>query len=241
MLTTWDQRARREGIKIVQINFPVPTTQDDLYPALREGDHAAHQGAALLPHHQSHRPDVPGEAAVAAGASARHPDHRRRRARVRALPVQAVGSRMRLLRYEPAQVAARAAQHRLSLRPPRTHRADVAADRGAGTAQQRHPQVRRGRHDRGGAVCGDQRSDRLPPGDRRRAEGGTHALSDDALGQPVEVEPAHADAHRSEQAYGLANVGIEGIKAADINRSFSGTSTGSSPRPSCATIIRVSA
>jgi selenocysteine lyase/cysteine desulfurase len=31
MLTTWDQRARREGIKIVRINFPVPTTEDDLY------------------------------------------------------------------------------------------------------------------------------------------------------------------------------------------------------------------
>jgi selenocysteine lyase/cysteine desulfurase len=31
MLTTWDQRARREGIKITKINFPVPTTTDDLY------------------------------------------------------------------------------------------------------------------------------------------------------------------------------------------------------------------
>jgi selenocysteine lyase/cysteine desulfurase len=31
MLTTWDQRARREKIKITRINFPVPTTQDDLY------------------------------------------------------------------------------------------------------------------------------------------------------------------------------------------------------------------
>src|SRR5688572_15565026 len=31
MLTTWDQRARRDGIKITKINFPVPTTQDDLY------------------------------------------------------------------------------------------------------------------------------------------------------------------------------------------------------------------
>jgi isopenicillin-N epimerase len=31
MLTTWDQRARREGIKITRINFPVPTTQEDLY------------------------------------------------------------------------------------------------------------------------------------------------------------------------------------------------------------------
>jgi isopenicillin-N epimerase len=31
MLTTWDQRARREGLTITKINFPVPTTQDDLY------------------------------------------------------------------------------------------------------------------------------------------------------------------------------------------------------------------
>jgi isopenicillin-N epimerase len=31
MLTTWDQRARREKITITRINFPVPTTQDDLY------------------------------------------------------------------------------------------------------------------------------------------------------------------------------------------------------------------
>jgi selenocysteine lyase/cysteine desulfurase len=34
MLTTWDQRARRENIKITRINFPVPTTQDDLYQRL---------------------------------------------------------------------------------------------------------------------------------------------------------------------------------------------------------------
>ena len=31
MLTTWDQRVRRDGIKLTRINFPVPTTQDDLY------------------------------------------------------------------------------------------------------------------------------------------------------------------------------------------------------------------
>ena len=31
MLTTWDQRARRERIMITRINFPVPTTADDLY------------------------------------------------------------------------------------------------------------------------------------------------------------------------------------------------------------------
>jgi selenocysteine lyase/cysteine desulfurase len=31
MLTTWDQRVRREGIKVTRLQFPVPTTQDDLY------------------------------------------------------------------------------------------------------------------------------------------------------------------------------------------------------------------
>ena len=31
MLTTWDQRVRREGIKVTRVDFPVPTTQDDLY------------------------------------------------------------------------------------------------------------------------------------------------------------------------------------------------------------------
>lgn len=31
MLTTWDQRMRRDKIKVTRINFPVPTTQQDLY------------------------------------------------------------------------------------------------------------------------------------------------------------------------------------------------------------------
>jgi selenocysteine lyase/cysteine desulfurase len=31
MLTTWDQRVRRDKIKLTRLNFPVPTTQDDLY------------------------------------------------------------------------------------------------------------------------------------------------------------------------------------------------------------------
>jgi selenocysteine lyase/cysteine desulfurase len=31
MLTTWDQRMRREGIKVTRFQFPVPTTPDDLY------------------------------------------------------------------------------------------------------------------------------------------------------------------------------------------------------------------
>ena len=31
MLTTWDQRMRRDGIKVTRLQFPVPATQDFLY------------------------------------------------------------------------------------------------------------------------------------------------------------------------------------------------------------------
>jgi len=31
MLTTWDQRVRREGLRVTLIDFPVPTTEQDLY------------------------------------------------------------------------------------------------------------------------------------------------------------------------------------------------------------------
>jgi len=34
MLTTWDQRQRRDRIKVTRIQFPVPATQDDLYQRL---------------------------------------------------------------------------------------------------------------------------------------------------------------------------------------------------------------
>ncbi len=219
MLTTWDQRARRDGIKITQINFPVPTTQDDLLSALREGDHAADQGAALLPHHEPDRTALPGEAAVADGAPARHPHHRRRRARVRALPVQGRRSRVRLLRHEPAQVAAGAAQHRVPLRPARAHRADLAADGRASAADQRHPQVRGGR--------ARFRPRRLPPSTRRSRSTRPSASSArprdlryltmrwvNRLKQNPRIQ-IHSDL---EHTYGLALVGIQGIKAADINR-----------------------
>jgi selenocysteine lyase/cysteine desulfurase len=36
MLTTWDQRMRRDKIKVTRIQFPVPTTQDDLYQRLEK-------------------------------------------------------------------------------------------------------------------------------------------------------------------------------------------------------------
>ena len=50
MLTTWDQRVRRDKVTLTRIDFPVPTTQKDLLERLTSAV-AADQGAALLPHH----------------------------------------------------------------------------------------------------------------------------------------------------------------------------------------------
>ncbi len=134
MLTTWDQRVRRDKIKVTRIQFPVPTTQDDLYQRFEQ---------AITPQtkvlHFCHITNLtgqlfPGAAAQPARALARHRHDRRRRARARALPVQAARSRVRLLRRQPAQVAAGADRQRAAVRAPREHREDLAAAGGPGSA-----------------------------------------------------------------------------------------------------------
>ena len=85
-------------------------------------DHARHESAALLSHHEPHRTDLPGEAGVRRSPAPRRQDGRRRRARLRALSLQGERPRLRLLRHEPPQVAARADRHRLPLRPAGEHR-----------------------------------------------------------------------------------------------------------------------
>ena len=131
MLDTWEQRVRRDGICLTKISFPVPPkSQDELADRLLARDHAGDPRPALLPHHEPDRADLPGAADLRRGAAPRRQDHRRRRARLRALSLQGVGSRLRLLRHQPAQVAARADRHGLSLRAAREHPGAVAADAG---------------------------------------------------------------------------------------------------------------
>ena len=97
MLDTWDQRVRRDGITVRKISFPVPPpSMDDLADRLISRDRAEDEGPALLPHHEPDRTDLPGEEDLRRGARERREDDRRRRARVRALPVQGGGSRVRL-------------------------------------------------------------------------------------------------------------------------------------------------
>ena len=189
MLTTWDQRARRDKIKVTRLDFPCPTTQADLYQRFEKAItpqtkvlhfcHITNQSGQLFPGSRS-QPD---------GAPARHHHHRRRRPRAGALPVQAARPGDGLLRRQPAQVAARAARHRPALRPQGSHRVDLAAAGGARAARHRHPQVRGNRHQPRGHQGGDQRGDRLPAGDRHRTQGGAAALPDAAMGERAEEAP----------------------------------------------------
>ena len=56
MLTTWDQRVRRDKIKVTRIQFPVPTTQDHLYQRFQK---------AITPRtkvlHFRHNTNLPGQ------------------------------------------------------------------------------------------------------------------------------------------------------------------------------------
>ena len=142
MLTTWDQRMRRDKIKVTRLQFPVPTTADDLDVAVPECDHAEDEGLPLLPHHESHRPALPGAATLAARARARHHDHRRRRACRRAVPVHVHGPRLRHVLRQPAQMAARPARYGDSDREEAADSEVLAAPGRAGDQRREHPQVR---------------------------------------------------------------------------------------------------
>ncbi len=63
MITSWEQRARRDGIVVKRDPFPVPPpSAADVVERFRRRDHAEdprHRGHA---HHEPHRPDPAGEA-----------------------------------------------------------------------------------------------------------------------------------------------------------------------------------
>ena len=74
MLTTFQQRARREGIVLKTISFPVPvTSMDDLYRRFEQRRDAEDEIDPVVPHHQPHRADLPGPAHLRYGAGAGHP------------------------------------------------------------------------------------------------------------------------------------------------------------------------
>ncbi len=236
MLDTWEQRVRRDGIKLTKISFPVPpkSTGRPRRSADRR-DHAGDEGPALLPHHQPHRPDLSGQADLRRGAAARRQDRRRRRARVRALSVQGERSRLRLLRDEPPQVAARADRHGLPLRAPREHRVAVAADAGQRRQSERHPQIRGDRHAPGGESQCDRRSADVPRGHRHRTQGGPPALPARSLGETPDRRTRRSGCTRTSTRRSRARSAPYRFQACRRRRSWHacGNDGASSPRRSC--------
>ena len=168
MLTTWDQRVRRDKIKVTRLQFPVPTTQDDLYQRFEK---------AITPRtkvfHFCHITNLsaqlfPVQTAIASGAVERHHYDRGRRARAGTVSVQAPGARVRRLRREPAQVAAGTNRQRVPLCPARDDSEVLAAAGGARSTDERHPQIRGDWHPPLAPSRGTRRSAGVPSGHRWR-------------------------------------------------------------------------
>ncbi len=146
MLTTWDQRMRRDKIVVTRVQFPVPTTADDLYARIERAItprtkvlhfcHITNLSGQLFPVQRLCRmARARGIRTIVDGAHA-----------AAQFPFVAPGSRMRRLRRQPAQVAARAAGQRHALRAPGPDREVLAAAGRAGQEHHQHPQVRGDRH-----------------------------------------------------------------------------------------------
>ena len=100
MITTWQQRERRDGIVLKQIKFPVPPPSLDFLAKLIEEAITPKTKVIHICHITNRTGQIfPGEEDLPDGARARHRGDRRRRARVRPVSVSACGSRLRLLRH----------------------------------------------------------------------------------------------------------------------------------------------
>jgi isopenicillin-N epimerase len=176
MLTTWEQRVRRDGIVLKA--SPSPCRRRTAVPRghVRAGHRAAHTRAALLSHHEPDRPDLPDPRDRAHGAR-------------RGVEVIVDGA------HAYAQFPFTHADldcdyygtslHKWLLAPHGTgflyvrrekDRTAVAAHGRAAVDGPRHPQVRGDRHAPRGEPQRHRRSAVVPPRHRRGTEGGAAGL-----------------------------------------------------------------
>ena len=117
MLDTWEQRVRRDKIKLTKISFPVPPTRADL---VKRFEQAITPATRVI--HFCHITNLTGQILpvqeICAMARARGIRTVVDGAHAFAhFPFRVVGARVRLLRHEPSQMAARAGRYRFPLRP----------------------------------------------------------------------------------------------------------------------------
>ncbi len=194
MLTTWDQRMRRDKITVTRLQFPVPTTQQDLYDRI---ENAITPRTKVL--HFCHITNLTGQLFPVQRIC--------RMARARGIRTIVDGAhagaqfpfKLRDLECDAYGVSL----HKWLLAPFGTGILFVRRDQiekfwplqaAPARTDDGHPQVR---GDRDGARRAEGRHRgraRVSPRDRRRAQGRAALLPDDALGEPARPARAHPDA-----------------------------------------------
>ena len=200
------------------------------------GDHAGDEGPALLPHHQPHRTDLPGEE-----------DRRRSAASAASRPSSMARMPSRTFPFTLADLGCDyygTSLHKWLLAPIGTgflyvRRENIASlwplTPAAASAREQHPQVRGDRHAPGGQPQRDRRGADLPRGHRHRAQGGAAALPARPLGDAAAEEPEGPDPHQPRPGAVVRDRHVSDRSACRRRRSWRGCgrSGGSSPRRSC--------
>ena len=85
MLDTWEQRVRRDGIKLSKISFPVPPRSHDELADRCSGRSHRRRRSSTSATSRTSPADLSGQAHLRRSPASRREDHRRRRARIRTL------------------------------------------------------------------------------------------------------------------------------------------------------------
>ena len=140
MLTTWDQREPPRGDRRQEdlVRGPAPVAPTHFVDQIRRGDHAANAGDRVHPHRRTSRAtSSPVREVVAMARRARASRSFIDGAHAFAhFPFTPRRPGLRLLRHEPAQVAARPDRHGLPLRPQGQDQVDLAAHGRRRTSQE---------------------------------------------------------------------------------------------------------
>ena len=222
MLDTWDQRVRRDRIKVTKISFPVPTT--NLSELTTRIERAITPKTKVI--HFCHITNLTGQLFPVRDIA--------RMARARG--IQTIVDGAHAFAHFPFKVSRprvrllRRSLHKWLLAPVGTgflyvRRENIAKlwplTPASGEQGRQHPEVRGSRDAPGGEPQRDRRGAGVPPGDRRRAQGGAPALPDRSLGEAGGEAAAREDPEqpRAEPGVGPRERSLDGVDVAEGVRS----------------------
>ena len=182
MITTWQQRERRDGIVLKQLTLPVPPPSMDYLVKMFEDAITPRTKVIHICHITNRTGQIFPVKKICQMARARGIETIVDGAHAFAqFPVQARRPRLRLLRHVTAQMGAGADRHRHAVRPQEQDSDHLADDGRARIDAGQHPQVRRDRHASGLAAQRHHRGDEFPRKHRTGAQGRALPLPAQAL------------------------------------------------------------